>query len=69
MSLSELFYMTDEDLEERNRALQDFKNDMFITDSEQSVLMNRNVHVNIQLTRPNKDALQKNECTPSDNVE
>ena len=53
VSLSDLLFMTDEDLEERNRALQDFKNDMFITDLEQSVPRNRNVHVNIQLTDQN----------------
>jgi threonyl-tRNA synthetase len=72
MSLSELLYMTDEDLEERNQALQDFKNDMFITELEQSVPMNRNGHVNIQLTRPKhtyKDALLKNDCTHCENVE
>jgi hypothetical protein len=64
MSLSELFYMTDEDLEERNKALQDFKNDMFITDSEQSVSLNRN-----GTKHTYKDALQKNECVHRDNVE
>jgi len=64
MSLSELFCMTDE---ERNRANQDFKNDMGMTD-EQSVPMNRNVHVNIQLIRPSKDALEKTISVHHDNV-
>jgi hypothetical protein len=61
--------MTDEDLEERDQALRDFGNDMFITDLEQSVPMNRNVHTNMQLIRPNKDMLQKTFCTHRDNVE
>jgi hypothetical protein len=69
MSLSELFYMTDEDLEQRNRALQDFKNDIFITDLEQSVPMNRNGQIYIHFTRPNKDVLQKLFCVHRDNVE
>ncbi len=64
VSLSELFYMTDEELEQRTQALQDFKSDMCIMDTEEQSVhtkIARQFHVLSCGQKPNyKNALHKN---------
>ena len=62
VSLSDLFYMTDEELESRDKAVQDFNRDMCVNDNEKTVSVDNNVNVPVEMLtqkRIYKHAMEK----------